>query len=270
MLEWTGFPRHADEKAFNFSGLPVAVCRGPAGFRSSARRPRRHIQVSLACFSRKQVWRRLGALTMTEAATIGVALAGGLGRRMGGQDKPLSEIDGRTMLERVIERLRTQCEGLILNANGEAARFASLGLPVVADDVEGFAGPLAGVLAALDWTAANAPETEWVVSAASDVPFLPRDLVARLHEARRLERTRLAVGASGGRSHPTIGLWNVDLRGELRRALVVEGCRRVDRFTARYPLAVASWPIEGRDPFFNVNTPSDLQEAGRLARQHSD
>lgn len=205
-----------------------------------------------------------------EAATLGVVLAGGLGRRMGGDDKPLNKIDGRSMLERVIGRLRPQCDLLILNANGEAARFASFGLPVVADNVEGYAGPLAGVLAALDWAAANASDVDWVVSAAGDAPFLPRDLVARLHEARRLSTTRLAVAASGGRSHPAIGLWSVDLREELRAALVVEECRRVDRFTARYPLAVASWPLEGRDPFFNVNTPSDLEAAERLARLHGE
>jgi molybdenum cofactor guanylyltransferase len=207
---------------------------------------------------------------MDEAATLGVVLAGGLGRRMDGRDKPLSEIAGRSMLERVVERLGPQCDGLILNANGEAARFASFDLPVVADNVAGYAGPLAGVLAALDWAAANAPEMDWVVSAASDVPFLPRDLVARLHEARRREGTRLAVSASGGRSHPAIGLWSVDMREALRRALVVEQCRRVDRFTARFPLAVASWSIEWRDPFFNVNTPSDLDEAERLARLYGD
>jgi molybdenum cofactor guanylyltransferase len=205
-----------------------------------------------------------------EAATLGVVLAGGLGRRMGGQDKPLSEIDGRSMLGRVIERLRPQCDGLILNANGQAARFASFGLPVVADDVQGYVGPLAGVLAALDWTAANASGIDWVVSLPADVPFAPRDLVDRLHEARRLAGGSLAVAASGGRSHPAIALWSVDLRAALRRALVVDECRRVDRFTGRYPLALASWPLEGRDPFFNVNTPADLKEAERLAHLNND
>src|SRR5437762_2287439 len=114
----------------------------------------------------------------------GVLLAGGLARRMGGGDKPMRTIAGRTILERVIARLAPQCDGLILNANGDPARFAAFGLQVVADDVPGFPGPLAGILAALDWTATNRPEVKWVLSAACDCPFLPRDLVARLHEKR--------------------------------------------------------------------------------------
>ncbi len=204
---------------------------------------------------------------MTEArpATVGVLLAGGLARRMGGGDKPLRTIGGRTILDHVIARLKPQCDELILNANGDPARFASFGLPVVADTVEGFAGPLAGVLAALDWTAAQHPKIEWVLSAATDCPFLPRDLVARLHRARQDERARLAVAASDGQTHPVIGLWNVALREELRHALVVEDIRKIDRWTARYPLATVTWPAQPVDPFFNANTVEDIAEAERLA-----
>ena len=197
--------------------------------------------------------------------TQGVLLAGGLARRMGGGDKPMRSIGGQTILERVIARLSPQCSGLILNANGDPARFASFGLPVVADDVPGFPGPLAGILAALDWTAVNRPKTEWVLSAAGDCPFLPRDLVARLHEARQRENAQLAVAASGGQSHPVIGLWRVDLRKDLRHALVVEDLRKIDRWTARYPLATVTWPTEPLDPFFNANTVEDIAEAERLA-----
>lgn len=197
--------------------------------------------------------------------TQGVLLAGGLARRMGGGDKPMRTIGGRTILERVIARLSPQCSGLILNANGDPARFASFGLQVVADDVPGFPGPLAGILAALDWTAANRPGVEWVLSAAGDCPFLPRDLVARLHEARSQENAQLAVAASGGQSHPVIGLWHVALRDELRHALVVEDLRKIDRWTARYPLATVNWPVEPLDPFFNANTVEDIAEAERLA-----
>jgi len=197
--------------------------------------------------------------------TQGVLLAGGLARRMGGGDKPMRTIGGRTILERVIARLEPQCSGLILNANGDPARFASFGLQVIADDVPGFPGPLAGILAALDWTAANRPEIEWVLSAAGDCPFLPRDLVARLHEARERENAQLAVGASGGQSHPVIGLWRVALRDELRHALVVEDIRKIDRWTARYPLAIVTWRAEPLDPFFNANTVEDIAEAERLA-----
>jgi molybdopterin-guanine dinucleotide biosynthesis protein A len=197
--------------------------------------------------------------------TIGAILAGGLARRMGGGDKPLMNIGGRTILERVAVRLAPQCDGLILNANGDPSRFEALGLPVVADSVEGFAGPLAGVLAALDWTAISRPIAQFVVSIAGDCPFPPADLVARLHAARSESRAELAVAASGGRAHPVIGLWPVALREALRRALIVEGCRKVDAWTARYPLATAAWPIGDRDPFFNVNTIEELKEAARLA-----
>jgi len=198
-------------------------------------------------------------------ATPGLLLAGGLARRMGGGDKPMREIAGRTLLRRVIERLAPQCDGLILNANGDPARFAAFGLPVVADDVADFPGPLAGILAAMDWTAANRPDARWILSAAADCPFLPRDLVARLHQARLAEDAQLAVAASGGQSHPVIGLWDVDLRHELRHALVDEDVRKVGRFTARYKLATVEWTTTPLDPFFNANTMDDIAEAERLA-----
>jgi molybdopterin-guanine dinucleotide biosynthesis protein A len=198
-------------------------------------------------------------------ATPGVLLAGGLARRMGGGDKPMRQIGGRTILDRVIARLAPQCDGLILNANGDPARFASFGLPVIADGVADFPGPLAGILAALDWAAANRPEVQWVLSAAGDCPFLPRDLVARLHAARIEQDAQLAVAASDGQSHPVIGLWSVSLREELRHALIVEDIRRIDRWTARYRLATVEWPVDVLDPFFNANTMDDIAAAERLA-----
>jgi molybdopterin-guanine dinucleotide biosynthesis protein A len=198
-------------------------------------------------------------------ATPGVLLAGGLARRMGGGDKPMRTIGGRTILARVIARLKPQCDGLILNANGDPARFAVFGLPVIADTVENFPGPLAGILAALDWTAESRPDVEWVLSAAADCPFLPRDLVARLHRARIEQGAQLAVAASAGQTHPVIGLWSVSLREELRHALVAEDIRKIDRWTARYKLATVTWPAEPLDPFFNANTMDDIAEAERLA-----
>ena len=208
---------------------------------------------------------------MTEAIRIpGVLLAGGLARRMGGGDKPMRTIGGRTLLARVIARLAAQCDGLILNANGDPARFAAFGLPVIADGVADFPGPLAGILAALDWAAANRPEVTWMLSAAGDCPFLPRDLVGRLHQALIEENAELAVAASGGQSHPVIGLWRVSLREELRHALVVEDIRRIDRWTARYRLATVSWPTTPLDPFFNANTVEDIAEAERLAALDGD
>ncbi len=195
----------------------------------------------------------------------GLILAGGLARRMGGGDKPMRTIAGKTILDRVIARLNPQCDGLILNANGDPARFANFHLPVIADSVADFPGPLAGILAGLDWMAANRPEVKWMLSAAGDCPFLPRDLVARLDQARRLQNAELAVAASGDQTHPVIGLWSVRLRQELRNALVVEGVRKIDRWTARYPLVTVTWQTTPLDPFFNANTAEDLEEADRLA-----
>ena len=195
----------------------------------------------------------------------GVLLAGGLARRMGGGDKPMRRIGGRTILERVIARLQPQCDGLILNANGDPARFAGFGLPVVADTVENFPGPLAGILAALDWAAINRPEISLMLSAAADCPFLPRDLVTRLYQALVKENAQLAVAASDGQSHPVIGLWSVALRDDLRHALVVEDIRNVGRWTARYRLATVTWQTAPIDPFFNANTMDDIAEAERLA-----
>src|SRR5689334_11065202 len=195
----------------------------------------------------------------------GVLLAGGLARRMGGGDKPMRTIAGRTILDRVIARLAPQCDGLILNANGDPARFAAFGLPVISDGVADFPGPLAGILAALDWAATNRPDVKLVLSAAADCPFLPRDLVSRLHAALAAENAELAVAASDGQSHPVIGLWSVALREQLRHALIVEDVRKIDRWTARFRLATVTWPTTPLDPFFNANTMDDIAEADRLA-----
>jgi molybdenum cofactor guanylyltransferase len=203
--------------------------------------------------------------TVTTESILGVLLAGGLARRMGGGDKPMRQIGGRTLLARVIARLEPQCDGLILNANGDPARFADFGLPVVADTVANFPGPLAGILAALDWAATNRPEVAWILSAAADCPFLPRDLVARLNQARTEQNSELAVAASDGQSHHVIGLWSVSLREELRHALVVENIRRVESFLTRYRLATVTWPVETLDPFFNANTTDDIALAEELA-----
>ena len=200
---------------------------------------------------------------------FGLILAGGLSRRMGGGDKPLLEIGGRSILARVISRAAPQCAGLALNANGDPARFASFGLPVVADDVGGFAGPLAGILAGLDWLAARGG-AEMLLSLPADTPFMPADLAARLESARKKEGAALACAASGGHTHPVIGLWPVVLRAELRRALVEEDIRKIDRFTARYSTAVAQWPVTPYDPFFNANAPDDLEAARSIAEKYDE
>jgi len=202
--------------------------------------------------------------------TIGVLLAGGLARRMGGGDKPLRAIAGRSILERVIDRMAAQCSGLILNANGDPQRFAFTGFPVVPDDIPDFAGPLAGILAALDHVAAHHPEIAWVASVAADTPFLPRDYVSRLHAAREAAKVPLACAESDGRTHPVNGLWEVALRDDLRHALVEEDMRKIDRWTARHGVAHAAWPVAPMDPFFNANSPEDLDEAEALIARHGD
>ncbi|MBY0361071.1 MAG: molybdenum cofactor guanylyltransferase MobA [Phreatobacter sp.] len=189
---------------------------------------------------------------------------------MGGGDKPLRSVGGVTLLDRAVARIGPQCDGLVVNANGDPARFAGLGLPVVADTVEGFAGPLAGILAALEWMAAQRPGTDWLVSIPTDSPFLPADLVKRLHAARETAGTALACARSGDQTHPVVGLWPVSLAADLRHALVVEDMRKIDRWTARHGIAEAAWPTLPYDPFFNANSPEDLAEAETILARYPE
>jgi molybdopterin-guanine dinucleotide biosynthesis protein A len=200
---------------------------------------------------------------------VGIILAGGLARRLGGVDKGLIEIGGRPILARLIERLKPQCAALVLNANGDASRFAPFGLPVVADEIEGFAGPLAGVLAGMNHAAAHCPQAFDLLSVPVDTPFVPSDLAARLAETRAAAGARIAVAASAGRAHHAVALWPVALAGDLHQALA-EGERRVSGFIARYENVAAEWPALPCDPFFNVNRPEDLAEAEALARRQDE
>jgi molybdopterin-guanine dinucleotide biosynthesis protein A len=201
---------------------------------------------------------------------LGLVLAGGLARRMGGGDKTRIRIGGKTILERVLARFKPQCTAVILNANGDPARFADTGLPVVSDTVPGFAGPLAGILAGLDWTATHAPAITDVASVPGDCPFLPGDLVARLSAARQAAGVPLACAGSGDWRHPVVGLWPVALREDLRKALVEEDMHKIETWTARHGIAVGDWPATPIDPFFNVNTPADVAEAEGIAGQQCD
>lgn len=197
--------------------------------------------------------------------TVGLLLAGGLSRRMGGGDKCLRPLGGRPVLAHIIERARPQVSALVLNANGDPARFAAFGLPVAPDVIEGFAGPLAGVLTGMEWAAAHRPDAAWLATFATDAPFFPRDLVARLHAAIERGKADMACARSDGQDHPVFGLWPVHLRADLRRAME-EGVRKVDLWTARYKLAVAEFTTAPFDPFFNANRPEDLAEAERLLK----
>jgi molybdenum cofactor guanylyltransferase len=197
-------------------------------------------------------------------AVVGVLLAGGLARRMGGGDKCLRSLGDRPILAHVIARARPQVAALVLNANGDPARFAVFGLPVAADVVEGFAGPLAGVLTGMDWARAHRPDCPWIATTATDTPFFPTDLVARLLAAVECCGADLACAASGGRSHPVFGLWPVRLADGLRAAMIDEGIRKVDVWTARHRLVEVAFATDPIDPFFNTNRPEDLAEAERL------
>lgn len=194
----------------------------------------------------------------------GVLLAGGLARRMGGGDKCLRLLAGAPILDHVLDRVRPQVGPLVLNANGDPARFAAYALPTIADVIDGYAGPLAGILTGMEWAAEQAPECAWLASFATDAPFLPGDLVARLLAAIEDEGAEMARAASNGRAHPVFALWPVALRSALRRALVEEDMRKIDAWTARYKVATVEFAAAPLDPFFNANRPEDFAEAERL------
>ena len=204
---------------------------------------------------------------MTGAAgdtVAGVLLAGGRARRMGGGDKGLQKLGGRPIIEYILERARPQVSTLVINANGDPERFSAFGLDVVADVIEGFAGPLAGVLTGMEWAAAKGPGTGWVATFATDAPFVPLDLVSRLSAAVEKEGAEMACAASGGRAHPVFGLWPVAKATDLRRAMIDEDMRKIDLWTARYHLIEVDFSDHPFDPFFNINEPDHLAEAERI------
>ncbi|MGE0735276.1 MAG: molybdenum cofactor guanylyltransferase MobA [Alphaproteobacteria bacterium] len=210
-------------------------------------------------------------------SVAGVVLAGGRSKRMGGDDKSLVPLFGKTMIERVIERVRPQVSVLAVNANGDPDRYAAFGLPIVADSIVGrrgesgamagdaanggFAGPLAGVLAGMDWAAATSAELKWLASFAVDVPFVPVDLVERLLAAVEADSAVLACARSGQRIHPVFALWPLALREDLRIAIAERGVRKVEAFMRDYRLVEVAFEIGDFDPFFNINDPADFAAA---------
>jgi molybdopterin-guanine dinucleotide biosynthesis protein A len=198
---------------------------------------------------------------MTAERVVGVLLAGGQARRMGGGDKCLRPLAGRPLLEHVIARARPQVTDLVLNANGSPGRFAGFGLPVAVDVIAGHAGPLAGVLTGMEWTRTMRPHCGWIATFPTDAPFLPNDMVARLAAAIWTQGAEMACARSGGRSHPVAGLWPVRLADALHAAMAEDGVRKVDEWTARYRLAAVDFATDPVDPFFNANRPEDLEKA---------
>ena len=190
---------------------------------------------------------------------IGIILAGGQATRMGGGDKGLLDLGGQSLMDHVIGRLTPQVAGIALNANGDPTRFADLGLPVIGDSIDGFVGPLAGVLAGLDWAASQGADE--IVTVAADTPFFPHDLVETLQAAG----PGIALAATphperGLNRHPTFGKWPVSLRDDLREALK-GGLRKVVLWTDKHGAATVQFDATPFDPFFNVNTPGDLVTA---------
>ena len=197
----------------------------------------------------------------------GLLLAGGQSRRMGGGDKCLLQLGGMTLLEHARNRLEPQVECIALNANGALERFDAFDLPILEDVVEGFAGPLAGVLTGMRWARENHPHLTHIATAPSDTPFFPRDVVARMCAAAMESSVPLACAASNGRTHPVFGLWDVRLADDLERALRDEGLRKIDIWTGRHGVAHAGYDVADFDPFFNINEPQDLLEAGALLQR---
>ncbi len=201
---------------------------------------------------------------MTASGVVGVLLAGGLARRMGGGGKPLRTLGGKPILDRVVARARPQVADLLLNVNGDPARFEGYGLPMAGDVIDGHAGPLAGILTGMEWARAEHPGIEWIVSFATDAPFLPGDLVAKLRAAAENEDAEIACAMSGGRTHPVFALWPVSLAADLRAAMTGEDMRKIDAWTERYRIVHVDFPTDPVDPFFNINKPDNLAEAERL------
>lgn len=205
---------------------------------------------------------------MTEVS--GVILAGGRAMRMGGGDKGLLKLGGQRLIDHVVARINPQVSFLALNANGDPARFRDLNLPVLADSIDGFAGPLAGVLAGMDWSAGS--DVEVIVTVAADTPFFPTDLVERLMDASKTSGAEIVLAGTPHSDrklvrHPTFGLWPVALRDDLRGALQ-GGLRKVVEWTDQHDAATAMFSNDGNDPFFNVNTPDDLISAEKMWTEH--
>jgi len=209
-----------------------------------------------------------GDLALALMSPVGVILAGGQARRMGGGDKCLMELDHRPLLAHVIDRISPQVSTLIINANGDSARFGDFGCPVAADVIDGFAGPLAGVLTGLEWMAVHRPDSPWLLSVPGDTPFLPADLVTKMADALKSAGADLACARSGGRAHPVVGLWPVSLKEDLRHAMTSEDIRKIDRWTARHKIVEVDFDIGAGDPFFNVNKPEDFGAAEAILKAH--
>lgn len=199
------------------------------------------------------------------ADILGVVLAGGLSRRMEGPEKSLLKLNGKTLISHVAEKLKNQTNGILINANGDAERFSSLGVAVQADTVEGFAGPLAGVLAGMRWAQENS-NASLLITAAADTPFFPNTYVEKMLACAKSENVEIALASSNERHHPVFGLWPIKLADDLEYFLVEEENRKVMLFVERYSNCQVNFDNlkNDVDPFFNVNTPDDMKSAEEI------
>ena len=198
---------------------------------------------------------------------LGVILAGGLSRRMEGPEKSLLELDGKRLIQHVAEQLAHQTSQTIINANGDLERFADFDLPVQPDTVDGFVGPLAGVLAGMRWAKEHSEATH-IITAAADTPFFPDNYVSEMLIAAINEKSQICLASSDGNRHPVFGLWPVGLADALESFLVDEQNRKVMLFVERYTHSMVEFEMGEVDPFFNVNTPDDMKKAEHLVSRH--
>jgi len=199
---------------------------------------------------------------------VGVILAGGLSRRMGNQNKSFMPLANKPLFEHVLERFLPQCDTVLINSNSQSRQLASYNLPIIKDTLEGYLGPLAGILSAMEWTKQQLPETQWIASVPVDTPFLPKDLVSTLYQSIQKKHSTLVGVSSNGRTHPVIGLWSTRLVDDLRLALNDEGLRKIDLWTARYSISHQDFSNEVFDPFFNINSQEDLIQAESLIKKN--
>lgn len=195
---------------------------------------------------------------------VGIILAGGQSRRFGGGDKFLKKLNGKLLIDHVVDRLQLQTSELIINSNSDPILFKTQDLPVVPDSIQGFAGPLAGVLTGMEWVQKNKPEHQWIASFPSDSPFIPLNCVKKLQLCALKEKADIVCAASGGRTHPVCAIWRVSLARNLREAMLNEGIRRIDVWTSRHQLSSVNFPHEPYDSFFNINRPEDLARAKEI------
>ncbi len=197
-------------------------------------------------------------------SVVGIILAGGLAKRMGGGDKCLLPLAGKTLLQRTVERAQPQVEKLLLNANGSSLRFARNRLPVVPDLIPGNLGPLAGIHAGLSWMHHNNPSTHWLMSFASDTPFFPLDVVEQLLNATKAHQCDLVIANSRLRTHPVFALWHISLLAKIEQQLTNNNVPRLQDWVKQQKMIEVSFTADAYDPFFNINTPQDLYAAEPL------